>query len=91
METELKVLLENLGDVGCAKHEADIAAELYKAGQTDELIRFLKKCRCSLMDEMHESQRKVDRMDYLIRRAEKNRSNKLKTTGGCINDQKRRA
>jgi HD superfamily phosphohydrolase len=71
MEMGLKDILENLGDVGCARHEAEIAGELYKNGQTDELIRFLKKCRCSLMDEMHESQRKVDRMDYLIRRVEK--------------------
>jgi hypothetical protein len=31
----------------------------------------LKKCRCSLMDEMHESQRKVDWMDNLIRMVEK--------------------
>ena len=29
------------------------------------------QCRCGLIDEMHESQRKVDRMDYLIRKAEK--------------------
>ena len=71
MKMELKAMLDNLADAGCTKHEAEIAGELYKNGQADELIRFLKKCRCSLMDEMHESQRKVDRMDFLIRRAEK--------------------
>ena len=71
MEMELKAMLENLADAGCTKHDAEIAEELYKNGQADELILFLKKCRCSLMDEMHESQRKVDRMDYLIRRAER--------------------
>ena len=72
MEMELKSMLDNLADAGCTKHDAEIAGELYKNGQADELIRFLKKCRCSLMDEMHESQRKVDRMDFLIRRAERN-------------------
>ena len=71
MEMELKSMLDNLADAGCTKHDAEIAGELYKNGQADELIRFLKKCRCSLMDEMHESQRKVDRMDFLIRRAER--------------------
>ena len=71
MKMELKAMLDNLADAGCTKHDAEIAGELYKNGQADELIRFLKKCRCSLMDEMHESQRKVDRMDYLIRWAEK--------------------
>ena len=40
---------------------------LSEIGLTDEQ----KKCRCGLIDEMHESQRKVDRMDYLIRKAEK--------------------
>ena len=29
------------------------------------------KCRCDLVEEMHDSQRKVDRMDYLIRQAQK--------------------
>ena len=66
MELELQAMLDNLADAGCTKHDAEIAGELYKNGQLDELIRLLKKCRCSLMDEMHESQRKVDRMDYLI-------------------------
>ena len=71
MEMELKAMLDNLADAGCTKHDAEIAEELFKNGQTDDLVLFLKKRRCKLMDEMHESQRKVDRMDYLIRRAEK--------------------
>ena len=71
MEMELKAMFDNLADVGCTKHDAEIAGELFKNGQTDELIQFLKKCRCSLMEEMHESQRRVDRMDFLIRRAER--------------------
>ena len=71
MEMELKAMIDNLADAGCTKHDAEIAGELFKNGQTDELIQFLKKCRCSLMDEMHESQRKVDRMDFLIRRVER--------------------
>ena len=69
---EMKTMIDNLADAGCTKHDAEIAGELFKNGQTDELIQFLKKCRCSLMDEMHESQRKVDCMDFLIRRAERN-------------------
>ena len=71
MKMELKAMLDNLAAVGCGKQDAEIAEKLYKTGQTDELIRFFRKCRCGLMDEMHESQRKVDRMDHLIRRAEK--------------------
>ena len=68
---EMKAMLDNLTDAGCGKRDTEIAEKLYESGQKDELIRFFKKCRCTLVDEMHESQRKVDRMDYLIRRAEK--------------------
>ena len=71
MEMELKKMLDNLADAGCTKQDAEFAEELFKNGQTDDLVLFLKKIRCKLMDEMHESQRKVDHMDYLIRRAEK--------------------
>ena len=71
MEMELKTMIDNLTDAGCTKHDAEIARELYKSGQIDELIGFLKKCRCGLLDEMHESQKKVDRMDFFIRQAEK--------------------
>jgi hypothetical protein len=47
------------------------AAWLMEAGKTDELIRHLRRCRCELVDAMHESRRRVDRMDTLIRQAEK--------------------
>ena len=68
---ELREMIADMSDVGCGFEQEETAMLLYESGQTDELVRYLKKCRCSLMDEMHESQRRVDRMDYLIRRAEK--------------------
>ena len=68
---EMKTMIDNLMVAGCEKRDTEIAEKLYESGQKDELIRFFKKCRCTLVDEMHESQRKVDRMDYLIRRVEK--------------------
>ncbi len=68
---EKKTMIDNLMDAGCEKRDTEIAEKLYESGQKDELIRFFKICRCTLVDEMHESQRKVDRMDYLIRRVEK--------------------
>ena len=71
MDMKLNAMLENLADAGCGQQEIDNAARLYEAGQVDELVRHFKRCRCILLDEMHESQRKVDRMDFLIRRTEK--------------------
>ena len=68
---ELKEMIGDLTDLGCQSDQKETAKRLYDTGQIEDLIRYLKKCRCTLMDEMHESQRKVDRIDFLIRKAEK--------------------
>lgn len=78
---ELKEMICDLTDLGFEIDQKETAKHLYDTGQIEELIRYLKKCRCTLMDEMHESQRKVDRMDFLIRKAEKCESQKYKTGG----------
>ena len=78
---ELKEMIGDLTDLGCGNDQEETAKRLYDTGQIEDLIRYLKKCRCALMDEMHESQRKVDRMDFLIRKAEKRVSQKYKTGG----------
>ena len=66
METELEKILSNLSDAGL-----EHAKQLYEAGDTEALIRYFRKCRCKRMDELHESQRKVDCLDFLIRRTAK--------------------
>ena len=67
---DLKMMIDSLSEIGLTDEQKRTARKLYDMGQNAELIRYLKKCRCGLIDEMHESQRKVDRMD-LIRKAEK--------------------
>ena len=64
---DLKMMIDSLSEIGLTDEQKRTARKLYDTGQNAELIRYLKKCRCGLIDEMHESQRKVDRMDYLIR------------------------
>ena len=54
---DLKMMIDSLSEIGLTDEQKRTARKLY--------------CRCGLIDEMHESQRKVDRMDYLIRKAEK--------------------
>ena len=71
MNEELEKILTNLSDAGCASEELQKAKQLYEAGETEALIRYFRKCRCSRMDELHESQRKVDCLDYLIRQTMK--------------------
>ena len=61
METELEKILSNLSDAGCGNDELEHAKQLYEAGDTEALIRYFRKCRCKRMDELHESQRKVQK------------------------------
>ena len=68
MNEELKTILTTLSDAGCGSEELLRAEQLYEAGDPGALIRFFRKCRCSRMEELHESQRRVDCLDFLIRR-----------------------
>ncbi len=51
--------------------QRDDDLRLYRAGRLEELKKTLRQRRCALMDEVHESQRKVDRIDTVIRQIEK--------------------
>ena len=69
MDTEK--ILENLSDMGCDDKQICFMKKMYEEGDTDIFLRELWKCRCHLMDELHESQKKVDNMDFLIRQIQK--------------------
>ena len=71
MKEQLERLLEGMADAGCSREEIQEAKRLADLGDGAALKRHLRKCRCGLVDEMHESQKRVDCIDYLIRQAEK--------------------
>ena len=71
MKEELEKILTNLSDAGCGSEELEKARKLYEAGDMEVLIRHFRRCRCSRMEELHESQRKVDCLDFLIRQTAK--------------------
>lgn len=71
MKEQLNRLLEGMVDAGCSRDEIQTAQRLAKTGDGAALRKHLRKCRCGLIDEMHESQKRVDCMDYLIRQVEK--------------------
>ena len=64
-------LIQGLSDAGCSTETAERIAGLCEAGSYADVLHQMKMQRCVLMDEMHESQRRVDRMDFLIRNQEK--------------------
>ena len=64
-------LIQGLSDAGCSVETAERIGALYEAGSYGEVLHQMKVQRCMLIDRMHESQRRVDRMDFLIRNQEK--------------------
>ena len=64
-------LIQGLSDAGCNTEASERICKLYEAGNYDEMLRLMKVQRCALVEKMHESQRKVDRMDFLIRKQER--------------------
>ena len=68
MNTMLDTLL---AEAGCSPDRIGLAEQYLEIGRREELLRLLRICRCDLMDELHESQKKVDRLDALIRHIKK--------------------
>ena len=66
-----KDLTACLKDAGFTKEAMGEAVRLCEAGQKEELVRFLRVKRCDLIEELHESQKRIDRFDYMIRQTEK--------------------
>ena len=83
MKERLEKMTLTLADAGCGQDAIEKAERLLEAGRTEDLIRHLRLCRWYLMEDVHKIQRRVDRIDYLIRQAEKICS---KTTKGRQND-----
>ena len=70
MEAEIG-LRECMAEIGCAPETIRRAERLWELGATGELIHCLRSCRCDALEELHEKQRKLDRLDKLIRNAQK--------------------
>ncbi len=68
---DLEQLKQNLSDAGCCREAAKDIMEMCEAGNIEGALRTMKKDRCRLMNELHESGRKVDCLDFLIRKTEK--------------------
>ena len=71
MNVQKENLVIALYDAGFQPEVIEMAERLWEAGRTKDLIRHLRICRCELMDILHESQKRVDRLDTLIRQTEK--------------------
>ncbi|MBR1701482.1 MAG: hypothetical protein IJ716_05950 [Lachnospiraceae bacterium] len=62
---------QNLSDAGCCDSVIKEIITLSENGRITEALLAMRKDRCRLMEELHESGRKVDCLDFLIRQTEK--------------------
>lgn len=68
---ECEKMKENLHAAGCAEVVTEDIIRMYGDGNGRDALLEIKRNRCRLMEELHESARKVDCLDYLIRKVEK--------------------
>ena len=68
---EAEQLMQGLKDSGFTDEAATKICALCSAGDYAAMLHQMKKARCALVEEMHESQKRVDRIDYLIHMQEK--------------------
>ena len=76
---DYEALGQNMADAGCSAETIRLCLSLAESGQWEKLRRELKKHRGKLLDTLHESERQIDCLDYLL--YELNRKNKI-TLGG---------
>ena len=62
MESEIR---ENLIDAGCSKSEAETILGYILQGKTREADKLIGESRKKQLKQIHESQQRIDRLDYL--------------------------
>ena len=67
-----------LTDAGCSAAAVHRAEGLYRAGATEDFVRCLRVCRANMLEELHEKQKQLDRLDALIYRSRKEQRNEQK-------------
>lgn len=60
------VLYQNLIDAGCEQGTAEQCISLMKAGKHTDLLRLLSRHRADLLDTVHENQKRIDCLDFLV-------------------------
>ncbi len=66
-----EILRENLMDAGCGKCLTDTCLSLSGEGSQEKLLLVLEKHRGELLKKMHQSQREIDHLDFLMYRLRK--------------------
>jgi len=81
MRDAAREVYQNLVDAGCDADTIEKFFDLYVKGKTGEQLRLLSKQRRRLMEKVHEEQRKLDCLDYLIYQIKKKEESQGKDGG----------
>ncbi len=60
------ILHQNLVDAGCSKDLIETCMELAKANKWKHLLPLLAKQRINLLDSVHDGQKQIDCLDFLV-------------------------
>lgn len=61
-----EAVIQNLKDAGCSEEKIAAFIKEVHAERMKEAVRILETQRCSLLEELHASQKKIDCLDYLV-------------------------
>ena len=68
-ESEIKAIIEEMKAAGCSSADTDRVMRMHEADMDEEILICLRKCRCSMIEDLHERQKKIDHIDSHIRRS----------------------
>jgi len=60
------ILHQNLIDAGCSKDLIETCMDLAKANKWKRLLPLLAKQRINLLDSVHDGQKQIDCLDFLV-------------------------
>lgn len=63
---ELRAVIRNLEDAGCGKEAVEQFLELGESGRKQEQLRLLEQHRKELLKKVHENEKQIDCLDYLV-------------------------
>ena len=72
IEMNQSAMLQNLNDAGCDAEMIQKCITLQNEGKTREQLRLLGRQRRNLLHVIHENQKRIDCLDYLIHCIESN-------------------
>ena len=61
-----EAFIQNLIDAGCGREHMDCIMECMEQGSREELLKLLEEHRECLLGRLHEEEKQIDCLDYLV-------------------------